>query len=261
MAYALITGASGGIGLAIAHELAGRKHDLLLIARSEEILKTNCQQLSEKHGIKAHYLAIDLSQPDISLSVRKWLEKNSFEIDILVNNAGFGSWGNFRDIAREELNQMMQLNMLTLADLCKVLAPLLEKQKKAYILNVASTASYQAVPTLATYAATKAFVLLFTRGLRWDMKGTSVSVSCLSPGATATGFMDRANMGDELKAKAEKFTMTSEEVAKIGVAGMLSGKAEIIPGLMNYVTVKAVEILPKVLPEKIAGNLYKTKNK
>ena len=177
--------------------------------------------------------------------------------DVLINNAGFGSWGNIKDISRDELNQMMQLNMLTLADLCKVLIPVLEGQSKAFILNVCSTASYQAIPTLATYAATKAFVLLFTRGLRWDLKGTTISVSCLSPGATSTGFMDRAHMNSSLKEKAEKFEMTPEAVAKIGLRGMFAGKAEIIPGLINSISVKAVELMPKSWTERIAGNLYK----
>ncbi len=257
MAFALITGASGGIGWSLARELASHKHDVLLLARSEENLEKNAIELQQKFGVSAHYLAIDLSQPNVALIVKDWLAQKNFTIDILINNAGFGSWGGLKDIAREELNQMMQLNMITLADLCKVLIPELEKSQRAYILNVASTASYQAVPTLATYAATKAFVLLFSRGLRWEYKGTSISVSCLSPGATSTGFIDRANMG-MLKEKSEKFSMTPDEVAKIAIRGMFANEAEIIPGLMNWTTAKVVPLLPKSWPEKIAMNLYKT---
>ncbi len=257
MSYALITGASGGIGWAMAKELASQKHDVLLMARSEETLMKNVQELQQKFGVAADYLAMDLSQSDVALKVNEWLNQKEYTLDILINNAGFGSWGGLKDIPRNELNQMMQLNMLTLADLCKVLLPNLEKSKRAYILNVASTASYQAVPTLATYAATKAFVLLFSRGLRWELKGSHVSVSCLSPGATSTGFIDRANM-TMLKERAEKFSMTPEEVAKIAVRGMYADQAEIIPGLMNWTTAKVVPLLPKSWPEKIARNLYKT---
>ena len=257
MAYALVTGASGGIGWALAKELASRKHALLLLARSEENLNKNTQELRQRFGVEADYLAIDLSIPDSALQVRDWLQEKSYDINILINNAGFGSWGAVKELQRNELNQMMQLNMLTLADFCKVLLPNLEKNTHAYILNVSSTASYQAVPTLATYAATKAFVLLFSRGLRWELKGGPVSVSCLSPGATATGFIDRANMGI-LKEKAEKFSMKPEQVAKIAINGMLANKAEIIPGFINWSTVKLVQLLPKVLPELIARNLYKT---
>lgn len=241
----------------MAKELAARKHDVLLVARSSETLSKNCDELRTKFGIHADFLAIDLSVTDVALNVKKWLTEKNYSIDILINNAGFGSWGNLKDISREELNQMMILNMISLADLCKVLLPELEKNKKAYILNVASTASYQAVPTLATYAATKGFVVLFSRGLRWELKDGPVSVSCVSPGSTDTGFIDRANLAF-IKEKAKKFTTGPEPVAKSAIAGMFAGKAEIVPGLMNWITVKAVGILPKTLPEIIARNLYKT---
>jgi short-subunit dehydrogenase len=259
MAYALITGASGGIGWALAKELASRKHDVLLLARSKETLHKNCDELRKTYGVAADYLAIDLSVRDSAIQVNDWLSAKTYHIDILINNAGFGLWGNLKDVARDELNQMMQLNMNSLADLCKVLLPDLEKNKRAYILNVASTASYQAVPTLATYAATKAFVLLFSRGLRWELKGGAVSVSCVCPGTTTTGFIERANM-KFIEKKAEKFSMTAEDVARISVKGMFAGKAEIIPGFLNWTTAKLVGHLPKVLTEKIAKDLYKRDN-
>jgi short-subunit dehydrogenase len=256
MAYALITGASGGIGWALAKELASRKHDVLLLARSGETLKKNCEEIHQRYGVAAAFLAIDLSLPDAALRVKEWLTDRKYSIDILINNAGFGLWGNLKDIAREELNQMMQLNMNSLADFCKVLLPELEQHKRSHILNVASTASYQAVPTLTTYAATKAFVVLFTRGLRWELKSGPVSVSCVCPGTTTTGFIDRANM-KFIEKKAEKFAMTAEDVARISINGMFAGKAEIIPGFLNWTTAKLVGHLPKMLTEKIAGDLYK----
>ncbi len=257
MAYALITGASGGIGLALSRELASKKHDVLLVARSGEKLKTNCEEIRKAFGVSADYCALDLSQPDAVLQVKSWLSEKGYPIDILINNAGYGSWGNLKDIPRDELNNMMHLNMQTLADFCKIFLPELEKQKKAYILNVSSTAAYQAVPTLSTYAATKAFVLLFTRGLRWELKDTNISVSCLSPGATSTGFIDRANLG-MLKEKAEKFSMKPEEVATIAIKSMFAGKAEILPGFLNWISVGLVRHLPKSLTEHIAAGLYKT---
>ena len=257
MPFALITGASGGIGWALAKELASHKHDVLLLARSEENLKKNCQELRQKFGVAANYLAIDLSMPDTVLLVREWLHEKSYSIDILINNAGYGIWGNLVDLRREELNQMMHLNMQTVADFCKVLLPELQKNQHAFILNVASTASYQAIPTLATYAATKAFVVLFSRGLRWELKGSNVSVTCVSPGATSTGFIDRANM-ESMKEKAEKFSMKAEDVAKIAIKGMFADRAEIIPGFVNWISVKAVGLLPKLITERIAKGLYET---
>lgn len=257
MAYALITGASGGIGLALARELASKKHDVLLVARTADALRRNCEEIRTTFQVAADYLAMDLSKPEAAFEVRNWIAGKGYTIDILINNAGYGSWGKLKDIPREELNNMMHLNMQTLADFCKIFLPDLEKQNKAYILNVSSTAAYQAVPTLSTYAATKAFVLLFTRGLRWELKDSPVSVSCLSPGSTSTGFIDRANLG-MLKERAEKVSMKAEDVARIAVKGMFAGKAEIVPGFLNWMSVAFVKHLPKALTEKIAAGLYKT---
>ncbi len=258
MAYALITGASGGIGLALAKELAARKHDVLLVARSEELLKKNCEYLRQNYAVAADYLAIDLANTGAAKLVKAWADQQDAPVDILINNAGFGSWGPLRQLPDEEFSGMIQLNMVTLAELCKSFLPVLERQPKAFILNVSSTAAYQAVPTLATYAATKAFVLLLSRGLKWELKGTSISVSCLSPGPTSTGFIDRANLG-MIKERAEKFSMEPEAVAKVAIDGMFAGKAEIIPGFTNWISAKLAEIVPKQLTEQIAMNLYKTK--
>ena len=258
MAYSLITGASGGIGLALARELAARKHDLLMIARSEDKLRQYARELSGSFGVNVDYLALDLSLPDSAIQVKDWLTEKNYGIDILINNAGYGIWGKMQDLSREELNAMMQLNMLTVADMCKVMLPLLQKNNKAYILNVSSTSAYQAVPAMSTYAATKAFVLLFTRGLHLELKGTNVSVSCIAPGTTTTGFNDRARLSDRIKATAEKFTMEPEVVAQKAVDGMFAGKMEIIPGFTNWISAKMSEILPKGIPEKIAAGIYRT---
>lgn len=177
MAYALITGASGGIGLELAEELAKRKIDLLLLARSEGKLKEICNRLVSTYQIKADYLSIDLSASDAIAKIESWLASNSFDVNILINNAGYGIWGRVDSTSVENLNNMMQLNMNVVANLCHALIPQLKKHNQSYILNVASTAAYQAVPTLTTYAATKAFVVLFTRGLRLELKDTPISVT------------------------------------------------------------------------------------
>jgi uncharacterized protein len=256
MAYALITGASGGIGLAMARELAVRKHDLLLVARSGQTLQQLADDIRGKHQVKVEVLAIDLSTPDAPKAVLTWIQSANYPVDILINNAGFGSWGMYDEIPEAEFQGMMQLNMVTLANLCRLLLPILKKENRSYILNVSSTAAYQAVPTLSLYAATKAFVLVLTRGLNWELKGTSVTASCLSPGPTTTGFIDRANLG-RIKEKAEKFSMSAEAVARIALNGMFAGKAEIIPGVTNWLSAKLAEIVPKQIPETIARNLYK----
>ncbi len=257
MAFALITGGSGGIGFYLARELASRKHDIILVARSTEQLSQRCDELSKAFNIRAEFLSLDLSTPNAHLTLKSWLNQNSFSIDILINNAGYGIWNPVEKTKLDELTNMMQLNMNTLVNLCYTLLPDLKTHKKSFILNVASTAAYQAVPTLTTYAATKAFVVLFTRGLRQELMKSSVSVSCLSPGATSTGFIDRAGMAS-MKERAEKFSMKPEAVAKIGIKGMLRGKAEIIPGFVNWLSVQFTYLVPKSLTEKIAQELYKT---
>ncbi|HTH57366.1 MAG TPA: SDR family oxidoreductase [Cyclobacteriaceae bacterium] len=259
MAFALVTGASGGIGLDIARELGKRKIDLLLVARSEKNLLQAQQELTRQYGVRVEYLGADLSNSGGVSSVLNWISKNNYQISILVNNAGYGIWGSVENTSWTDLSNMMNLNMVAVVELCHSLLPELKKHNQSYILNVASTASYQAIPTLATYAASKAFVLLFTRGLRRELKKTNVSVTCLSPGATSTNFVDRAGMNEQLKTKAEKFSMKSAEVASIAVKGMFSKRAEIIPGFINWFSVQMTYFVPKAVPEGIAEGLYKTK--
>lgn len=258
MAFALITGASGGIGLSIARELAKRKTDLLLVARSEEKLSAAKNELAATHHVRVEYLPLDLSLPGSAVTLSNWIVKNNFPVHILVNNAGYGIWGPVESTPVAQLSNLMQLNMVTLAELCHAMLPELRKHAKAYILNVASTAAYQAVPTLATYAASKSFVLLFTRGLRKELSGSTISVTALSPGATSTNFVDRAGM-DALKERAEKFSMSAGDVARIGVKAMFDGRAEVITGFMNWISVQFTYWLPKGLIETIAAGLYKVK--
>jgi hypothetical protein len=229
----------------------------LLVARSEGKLKDIANRLTEQYKINALYLSIDLSNANAPQEVFNWVKSQGLEITILINNAGYGIWGGIENTPLTDLQNMMQLNMTSLASLCHVFIPQLKKQFKSYILNVASTASYQAVPYLATYAASKSFVVLFSRGLRWELKKTSISVTCLSPGATSTGFVDRAGMDSSLKEKAEKLSMTPKLVAKIGIDAMFAGKAEVIPGFVNWVSAKFTSFLPKSLIERIALSLYK----
>ncbi len=140
--------------------------------------------------------------------------------------------------------------------LTHLLLPALRQQPHAYILNVASTAAYQAVPTLTVYAASKAFLLSFSRGLRYELRDTTVSVTCLSPGATTTDFADRAGMNAALQATANKVSMTPAQVAQAGVVALLAGEAEVIPGALNKVSAALTALVPKKLTEKIAAGIY-----
>jgi len=259
MAYALVTGASGGIGLSLAHALAKRKVDVLLVARSADKLQLAAADIQEKYQVKAAFLALDLSLSGSSQVVKDWVTKNGFSVNILVNNAGYGLWGTFDEMPWPQLANMMQLNMVAMAELCHTMIPELKRNGPSYVMNIASTAAYQAVPTLATYAATKSFVVLFSRGLRMELRGSGISVTCVSPGATATQFVERAGMSNDLKQKAEKFSMSADDVARVAINGMFNRKAEVVPGFVNWLSVQFTYLLPKLIPEAIAASLYKEK--
>lgn len=256
--YALITGGSKGIGKALAWELAAKGYNLLLIARSENSLREVAHEISKAHPVSVHYLAVDLGEQHAADTIEAWCVSNKYSISVLINNAGYALWGNFEKLSLEGQTNMMTVNMQAVVNLSYKLLPILRKESQAYILNVSSTTAYQALPTLSIYAATKAFVLLFSRGLRQELIDTNVSVSCLSPGTTKSEFMDRAGM-EALKATAEKVEMSAEAVARIAIRGMFAKKAEIIPGVLNYVTAQLTSLVPKALTEKIAAGIYKGK--
>lgn len=255
--YALITGASKGIGRSMAIALAKRKINLLLISRSADELSALQTAIKNQYNVEVDLLPIDLSQPQAPKAVYNWITEKNYAIHILINNAGYGLWGKFEELDLSAQLEMCQLNMATVTSLCHLLLPILSTEKKAYILNVCSTAAYQAVPTLAIYSATKAFVLSFTRALRFELKDGPVSVSCLSPGPVDTGFAHRAGL-DAFNKMAEKFNMKPDEVAEIAIKGLFAGKSEIIPGFTNIISVYANRILPKGFIEKMAAGIYKT---
>ncbi len=257
MSYAIVTGASKGIGKEIALLLAKKKHSLLLVARNEDALKELSEYIKKEFTVDCKWLATDLSNPDGVQKVIRFVEQKLSDVSILVNNAGYGLWGAFDETAADKQLNMMDLNMRTPVVLTHALLPLLKKQKQSYILNIASTAAYQAVPTLAVYSATKAFMVLFSRALHYELRKTNVSVTCISPGATDTNFMNAAGMtSPEILKRAEKFNMNPREVAAFALKGMFKKKNEIIPGFVNQFSVFMTRLVPKSLTEKIAAGLY-----
>jgi short-subunit dehydrogenase len=256
MQYALITGASKGIGRAIAEELASRNHSVLLVARSGALLKQAADEISEKYTVNADYLAVDLSLRDSPARVISWIKEKGYEIDILVNNAGYGLSGNFEQYSIEDHRAMMQVNMTVPLELTGMLLPELKKQSRGYILNIASAAAYQAVPGLTAYAATKSFLLSFSRGLQYELRKTNVSVTVVSPGGTDTDFANRAKVARKAVKAGEKLNMTPKAVARLAVNAMFARKTEIIAGFINKLGAFFVWLLPKKLAEKTAAGLY-----
>jgi short-subunit dehydrogenase len=257
MEFALITGASKGIGKGIAEELASRKVPVLLVARSEALLAALAASLTEKYGVAAHYLAIDLADPAAPGQVHAWTHQNSYRVNILVNNAGYGLSGPFDQYSPKEHSDMMRVNMEVPVMLCSLFIPMLKSVSRSYILNIASAAAYQAVPGLSAYAGSKAFILMFSRGLRYELRRAGVSVTVVSPGATDTGFASRAKVtGRKAVKAAERFNMTPEAVAKLAVDAMYARKAESITGFVNKLGAFFVWLLPKSLAEKTGAGLY-----
>ena len=258
MSYALVTGSSKGIGKAIAESLAKRKYNVLLVARSEKLLRELAKDIREKYEVDTQWLALDLSEPTAAADVKNWVSHNNFQVSILINNAGYGLWGNFHELTLDDQNNMLRLNVFTLVDLTYLMIPVLMLQPKSYILNTGSLAGYQAMATLNLYAASKALVNTFTRALKYELKDTSISVSLLSPGSVRTNFIERAGM-HHLQKMSEKISMDPEEIAAIAVKGMFNEKKEIVPGFINRFSAAMVKILPKSLIENLAASAYKKK--
>lgn len=256
MTYALVTGASKGIGRAIAEELARRGHSVLLVARSEKALSEFAAQIREKYKVETDFLALDLATTGTVQKILEWCEEKKYSVNILVNNAGYGLSGPFEKYELTDHLDMMRLNMRVPVELCRLFLPSLRRQPGSYILNIASTAAYQAVPNLSLYSATKAFILTFSRGLRQELKGSSVSVTCVSPGSTDTDFVVRAQIGDKGLKAARRVNMTPEKVARIALSAMFAGKAEVITGMINKIGALMVWLLPKGLVERTAMKIY-----
>lgn len=241
--FALITGASKGIGKEMVYELARRNINLLLVARTEKALLDLANEVQVKFGVEAHYLALDLLQDGAVQQMYDWCQREGYMINILINNAGFGNWGGVDDLSLEELESQMWLNQTVLVQACKVFLPMLGSQSPSYIMNVASTAAYQPMPFFGIYAATKAFVLSFSRAIRYEFKAYNISVSALCPGPTHSEFFGRSGF-DPVSRAGNGLMMKSDVVAKMAVKGLFDKKAVIITGFINKLSVFFSKHLP-----------------
>jgi short-subunit dehydrogenase len=238
---AIITGASGGLGLEFAKLLAADKHDLVLIARSAEKLDALAAELRDRYGVTAETLALDLSRPDAAATVQARVP----ECDILINNAGFATNSPFDQIAPERMTEEMEVDVVTLTKLTRAYLPAMRVRGAGRILNVASTAGFLPGPFMAVYYACKAYVISFSQALAEELRGAGVSVTCLCPGATATGFADRAGTTNTLLFKLPVADAAS--VARAGYQGMLRGRDLVIPGLGN----KLVPLMSALTPRRL----------
>lgn len=256
MGYALITGASKGIGKALAYELAGRNYDILITARSAPLLEELSKELAEKFKIKVAFITLDLATQEAPANLYQWCMDNGYPVEILINNAGIGISGAFEKIEPVQNEHLLQLNVITPTLLCRLFIPLLKQNKRSYILNVVSTSAYQSVPGLSVYSASKAYLLSLTRALHHELKGSFISVTAVSPGPTDTDWIHTANVQGKALAMASKVNMQPAEVAKIAVDAMFAHKIEVIPGIMNKAGAFFAWLLPKALVERATAKLY-----
>src|SRR5215204_2892817 len=257
MSYALITGSAKGIGSAMALEMAARGYDLLLVDIDMIGLERTKNKIGKNHTVNVLTLPLDLSNDDSAMQIKEWSSPYHNELCVVINNAGYGLNAPFESLDVEEHENIIDVNIKAQLKICHAFIPILKRFPRSYLLNVGSTTCFQSVPYLSVYAASKAFVISFTRSLRYELKDSPISVSCLIPGSTDTDFVNRARMGEHVRKKATTYNMTPESVAQIAVKGMFSGKSEIIPGLSNQLHAFFPKFFPKSFVEKIAGNLYK----
>lgn len=249
----LITGASSGIGEVFARKLAARGRNVLLVARSEEKLITLCNELGRSNSVRAQYVALDLSTPESPDRLFEEATKRGLTVDMLINNAGFGSMGEFSklDLARE-LN-MIDVNIKSLVELTyRFLPPMIERRQGA-IINVASTAAFQPVPFMATYAATKAFVLSFSEALWEENRSHGIKVLALCPGVTDTNFFEAAR-GFKPPARASQ---TPEEVVDTALRGLAQGKSHVISGWTNFLMTQSERLVPRSAITRVAGRMMR----
>ena len=255
MNITVITGASSGIGAAFARKLAARGRNVLLVARSEDKLTALCSELGRLTSIRAQYLTLDLEQPEAAAQLFEETQKRELEVDMLINNAGFGSMGDFAKLDLNRELDMLQLNIRALVDLThRFLLPMRER-KRGTIINVASTAGFQGVPYMATYAATKAFVLAFSEALWDENRLHGVHVMALCPGVTETNFFEAS----KIDRPPMRTVQTAEEVVEAALRGVARKKSVVISGWTNWFTIEAERFVPRTTVTKVAGKALRSR--
>lgn len=244
---ALVTGASSGIGAAIAGSLAQRGHSLTLVARREDRLSELASELHESHGVRVGVVACDLADRAERDQLEAKISELGLDVEVLVNNAGFGYAGDFAAADRERQVEMVRLNCEAVIDLAGRYLPAMIERGQGVVINIASTAAFQPMPKSATYAATKAFVLSFSEALHQELGGSGATVTAVCPGPVRTEFPEAAGIARVERAPGFVW-MSAEDLAEEAVKAAEAGKRAVVPGRLNY----AGSILGRHTPRKIS---------
>ncbi len=253
--WALVTGASAGIGAALAQELARGGTNLILTARRRDRLEELSQKLVAAHKVQTKIFVADLTQADAPETIFQFTKGQGIEIELLVNNAGFGAYGEFPTVDPRKLTDMVQVNCAAVVHLTRLYLPEMVARKHGDVLIVASTASFQSVPYISTYAATKAFDLLFAEGLAEEMKPYGVRVCALCPGSTESEFAEVAGQTHIAATRANR--ETAEKVARTGLRALAVGKSYVISGLGNYLGVLGQRLVSRRFVARVAARMFK----
>jgi len=251
--YAIVTGASSGIGYEMADILAEKGYPLIIVARRKQRLEELKNQLVSKYKAVVEIVELDLSEKNAAVTLHDYTQKAHFDVEILINNAGFGMQSSFLKQSMERMAEMVQLNVITLTHLTQLYAQDFIKRGGGKIMQVASSASFVPTPFLSSYAATKSYVRHFGESLSFELRNTTVSYTTLYPGFTATEFGAVAEA--EVPKMVEATQTTAREVAEAGIKGMLNGKKSVIPGAFNAMSVFFARILPTSFMAFITGKL------
>jgi short-subunit dehydrogenase len=249
---ALVTGASSGIGAALARELARRGHDLVLSARSLAPMEALAEELRQR-GTAVTVITADLAAPGGAAALVAELSAQNIEIEVLVNNAGLGAFGPFERTDPARVVEMLQVNIVALTELTQAVLPAMQARRRGKIVLVASTASFIPCPYFAVYGATKAYVRSLGEALSQEVRGSGVTVNVLCPGATATNFFDVAGNAPTMLQQGRM--MTADAVAKIACRGMVRGERVTIAGIANHILAFLVTHLPHWLTLPAAARL------
>lgn len=253
--WALVTGASAGIGKALAEELAAGGTNLVLTARRRERLEDLARTLSTAHKIRAEIFVADLVKPAAPAEILAFTRAKNIHIDLLINNAGFGAFGEFSTSDESRQLEMVQVNCAAVVHLTHLFLPAMIERRSGDILILASTASFQAVPYISVYAATKAFDLSFAEGLAEEVKSQGIRVCALCPGSTESEFHEVANQTNVPAAKTRR--ETAEKVARTGLRALAAGKSYVISGAGNYLGAHLQRLVPRSVVTSIAAKMFR----
>ena len=255
---ALITGASGGIGVEFARILAEMKNNLILVARSTDKLDEIKKELEDKHNISVLYITKDLSQQGAAKEVYDELKEKGISIDYLINNAGFGDFGLFAESDWNKQERMINVNVMALTYFTRLFLPDMICRRSGKILNVASTASFQPGPMMSVYFASKAFVLSFSQAIDNEVREHGITVTALCPGSTKSGFHNAAAKEGTIPPERNNIP-SAREVAEYGYRAMMEGKTVAIHGFKNSIMANLVRFGPRSLVVKLARRIQEKK--